>query len=407
MMRIPDIGLIDSRRIQLHMAWEGYRRSGHLLVWWDGHGLGAAAPADDSGLSLFGPALARLLHIDVDAAATLILGGGLLAALAFGLVGWLRFATTRAGRLLGVGAYIIFAWLTLLFGDEYSVATSLTLGLTPWLLLFATRRAGSAAWPALLLGTGVAVGVGQLLRAFAGAQVVALALVLALTTRAGWGRRGLLVGALALGLLVPRLAMRAVIAHRDAYLAQVVPDYQPPTGAHPFWHLVYMGFAFLSNDHGIRYLDTVVWERVHAIDPGAIYVSDRYEKVARGLVFDLVRRDPMFVIKSESAKAGLLGFYFLVFANVGLAAAVARRKGWQLDLAFVIGLGAAALPGLMVIPDFRYILGFTTLSALFGLTSLDAALGAGWPTTLLAPSRAGPRAPSEPSSAGQPAQVPL
>ncbi len=394
MMHIPDIGLIDSRRIQLHMAWEGYQRSGHLLVWWDGHSLGAAAPADDSGLSLFGPALARLLHISVDTAATLIIGGGLLTALAFGLVGWLRLARTRAGRLLGVGAYLVFTWLTLLFGDEYSVAASLTLGLTPWLLLFATRRAETSGWPLLLLGAGAAIGFGELFRSFAGVQVIVLALVLALTTPARWRRRALLVALLVLGLAVPRLAMRAVIAHRDAYLTQVLPDYQRPRGVHPFWHLIYMGFAFLSNEHGIRYDDVMVADRVRAIDPRALYVDVRYEKIARALTFDLLRQDPMFVIKSEAAKAGLLGFYFLVFANIGIAAAIARRKGWRLDLAFLLGLAAATLPGLMVIPDFRYIFGFTTLSALFGLTSLDTALAAGWAVRLLPQRLVGPASPA-------------
>ncbi len=379
MLGLPQIALIAGRRANLHHTWAGLQRTGHYLVLYDGGSFGPAVPEDDSGLFLFAPAIARVFHGSIDTAATILLAGSLILALGLGLYAWCRFARTWQGKLLGAAAYAVFGALALWIGDTYSVATTLTLGLVPWLLLATRERSGPLRWALLLTVTGVAIGVGQLIRTSAGVQVLAVAAALVLTLEARWSRRVLLLGCLAVALVVPGVAFRAALARRDAYLAGVVAHYQPPTGTHPFWHSIYIGQGFLTNDRGLYYNDEVASDRVRLIDPGARYISPRYEAVVRRMVFDLVRADPMLVIQNEAAKAGLLAFYFLVFANLGIVAALARPKPWRQDVALGVGLAVAALPGMLVIPDFRYIFGFTTLSALFGLASLDRALARGWP----------------------------
>jgi hypothetical protein len=67
----------------------------------------------------------------------------------------------------------------------------------------------------------------------------------------------------------------------------------------------------------------------------------------------------------------------LLAGNFGLLAALYSRRPRSLDLAFWIAIGFSALPGLLVVPAPKYLLGCMALVVLYGLVSIDYAIQQG------------------------------
>jgi hypothetical protein len=59
------------------------------------------------------------------------------------------------------------------------------------------------------------------------------------------------------GFVLPLLYMQHVMDTRDAFLKAHQPNYHPVLRQHPFWHTVYIGLGYLSNDYGLAYKDIV------------------------------------------------------------------------------------------------------------------------------------------------------
>jgi hypothetical protein len=148
-----------------------------------------------------------------------------------------------------------------------------------------------------------------------------------------------------------------------------------PSRIHPFWHQIYIGLGFLSNEQIHAYRDEEAMSRVDAVAPGTTYWTPAYEAVLRKEVFLLVARQPLLVARTVAAKIGVLGMYLAVFANIGLAAALRYRKPAVLDLAFGAALVVAAVPGILAVPTTSYLEGFIALSVLYAAVSCEWALG--------------------------------
>jgi hypothetical protein len=152
------------------------------------------------------------------------------------------------------------------------------------------------------------------------------------------------------------------------------PNYHPVLRQHPFWHTVYIGLGYLSNDYGLAYKDIVAAKKAHELAPDAPYCSPEYETALKTAVIDLLRKDPVFVVGTLLAKFGAVLVYFLFAANFGLLAAIRYPKSWAVEVAFVAGLAFNALFGLVAVPRLSYLEGFIAFAMLYGVISLDVAL---------------------------------
>ena len=375
LISLPLLGppaLMPSRASELARAIAGFAATHVPLVAVDQGQLRAVGGSDDAGLFLLGSVAARHFGVGPDGAAAIVLGTLLLVALVAGLLALPRLVTTSVGRVIGSVALVGSALVAWGVGDVYIASAAAVLGVVPYAATLHTRR--SAVAVPTLLAAGVLLGIANVLRSQASLPVFVL-LAVVILTRLPWSRlaRVAALAALVVGSVIPALGYRAVQARRDAWLAERVPGYTAPLGAHPFWHTAYIGFGFLGNDLGIAYRDEVAVARVRALDPAAAYVSPRYEAALRGEVFRLVREQPGFVLRTEAAKAGVLALLLGLFMNVGLLA-LARCPGRLREhLSYWAALVAASLPGFIALPSLPYLLAFTSLAAIYGAVRVDAA----------------------------------
>jgi len=86
---------------------------------------------------------------------------------------------------------------------------------------------------------------------------------------------------------------------------------------------------------------------------------------------------PTLLLVNLAAKAGILQMLALLVGNFGLLATLYGRRPRSLDLAFWIAIGFSALPGLLVVPTPKYLLGCFALLVLYALTSIDFAIQQG------------------------------
>jgi hypothetical protein len=373
---VPTFPLMSGRQSMLLDAIAGLKATGVGLVGLRGQRLFAAGFDDDPGFYYFVPQLARVLDISPNAATWLFFGGMLGLAVLVGSMGWSFYARDLRSRILGIAGILLVACLSLAIGDMYVLLAALVLTAVPPLLALWRRNPSNSRWIAVLVPVGIVVGIGASARSEAGFPVLVFASVLLLARNTDrLSRRFVRLFTLLAAIATPVLAVRAVQAHRDAYLAREVADYVKPKRTHPFWHPVYLGFGYLSNEHVTAYLDEVAMARVAAIAPGTPNFSPEYEAVLRREVLNLIVSSPLLVVRTIAAKFGVLCLYLAVFANIGLVASWRYRKPPVLELAFAAALAIASVPAILTIPNTSYLEGFIALSVLYAAVSCEWVLG--------------------------------
>jgi hypothetical protein len=133
--------------------------------------------------------------------------------------------------------------------------------------------------------------------------------------------------------------------------------------------------GFLNNPYvpgGV--CDDVAKVKVQAIDPGAVYLSERYSQVLRAQVISIVKQAPILFIFTEAAKLGVALIVIVFFSNAGLLAALFYPKAWGVELAFWAAMAASILPILLDAPAPQYLVGLCSLATLYGVFSIHHAL---------------------------------
>jgi hypothetical protein len=222
---------------------------------------------------------------------------------------------------------------------------------------------------------GILGGVATVFRLTVGVLAIAVVLAAALVRgRESWRRRGLRLAAAVMIIVLPRLIVRAAEAPRDRYFASTAAAAGPMPSEHLFWHSIYIGLGISPNPYGLVYKDSVARNLVRNRDPGAPYMSARYERVLRDRVANLARTDPLFVVRQMLVKCLLLTPLLLCFAVLIPAMRRARtdRPMHRFALACVMGMGAGLLPGLIVVPISTYLCGAISLFIVAAVLALVA-----------------------------------
>lgn len=369
------VHLMPSRYHGLQQAVAGLRDTGVPLIAFDGKLMKPAGFGDDIGAFYFVPIIANACHLSVSQAIDLFFWGVILASAISGMIGSVFLFRTWTTRLLAWTALLLLATVSLLLGDIYSLTAAVPMAIVPLLLYFVKARKTGIAFAAFVGVSGVIVSSSTYVRSDAGLPTLAFLVisVLLLVQAPGRGKVALLV-CLALGVLVPRFWFAQLVKQREAYLRAHNPRYAGFRPRHPTWDSVYIGFGFLTNPYVPAYKDEIAIQRVASVSPTADYCSPEYERILRDTVLDLVRKHPVFVLGTIATKVGLMLVYLLVCCNVGLVAAFRYPIPRGLLAAFGCALVLSSLPGVLVIPYPRYILGFLGFSVLYGVVSLNHAL---------------------------------
>jgi len=367
---------MPSRYRELSEAFLGYRQTGVFLVAFNGKSLSAAGALDDLGSYCFIPWIAVLLRLPLNRTIDLFYFSILLFAVVFGAIGLFFSLTTRAASWLAVGWLAGLALFTFHAGDVYTVSAAVPLALFPWLMR--ASRGDPPGWLlfVFLFGEGLVAGVSQTVRSQSATALLIFTLCLLLfQLNASRANKIYLVTVLLAGVLVPQLCLQRLITKRDLFLASTCPNCPKFTNRHPFWHSVYIGFGFLTNEFVPGYDDTVAFDKVQVIAPGTVFGSPEYEHILRQEVLGLVRHHPVMVAATYAAKGGVILGIFLMVANFGLLAAARYPKPWPLELGFWLAIAFSSLPGLVATPlSSGYMLGFVTFAGLYAISSIDFAL---------------------------------
>jgi hypothetical protein len=308
-------------------------------------------------------------------ATDLFLIGSLLLAVGCGLAGFLRTAKTDVGRRVGICVFLGVTVAGLIAGDVYIVSAALPAACVPWALNLLnghwTGPSRSIAWAAL----GAAGAIGNFFRSQAGTGVLIFICAMLIGFPAEKKKTKILLIALPLflGIAIPVLLFNKMYSDRNEFLRRQ-PDAQLEAArAHPFWHSVYIGLGYVPNSEVSRYNDSVAAQKVQALRPGTKYLSREYDQTLRDEVFRLARYRPAIIAGNFIVKLAVVLFYCLCSANVGLYAAKLAPKAWWIESAFWLAIGFSALPGIVVVPHAKYLIGMMTFAALYAAYSVEHA----------------------------------
>ncbi len=377
------IPLMPARYAELQAAFDSYAQGLPPLVAATQTDSGtvyrALGTTDDAGLYYMLPKLAHLFHLAPPEAWAVWFFAILILSFGVGIYGTMHLLKTLPAKILYFIELSFLGALIIKYGDIYQIAPCLALAAVPLLLQsLSSEREDRALWrDAAALGTaGFIFGLAHLVRSHSATGLMLFVIILLLfgTAIRAWHKRLLLVAIVLIGFMLPLLYMNHVADMRDAFLKAHQPNYHPVLRQHPFWHTVYIGLGYLSNDYGLAYKDIVAAKKAHELAPDAPYCSPEYETALKTAVIDLLRKDPVFVVGTLLAKFGAVLVYFLFAANFGLLAAIRYPKPWVVEVAFVAGLAFNALFGLVAVPHPAYLEGFIAFAMLYGVISLDVAL---------------------------------
>ncbi|MCS7212512.1 MAG: hypothetical protein NZ844_12895, partial [Chloroherpetonaceae bacterium] len=216
----------------------------------------ALGATDDAGLFYLLPKLVAFLNLPLNVVWALWFFGLLALALAAGIYSTLRLLQSPLAKALYLIELVVLTVLIVKVGDVYQLAPCLALVGVPLALQYFSKpidekrfRIGMAA----LVAAGVIFGWAHLIRAHSATAVLLfIGTLLLCATQIAWPKRGLLLAALIIGFVLPQVYMKPVFDARDSFL-QARVGYRSIARQHPFWHSVYIGFGYLSNEYGLAY----------------------------------------------------------------------------------------------------------------------------------------------------------
>ncbi len=174
------------------------------------------------------------------------------------------------------------------------------------------------------------------------------------------------------GISISAQHMNTLIKRSQSYMfMHGVKETVPYT--HSFWHNVYAGLGYVDNYLEIKYNDNCAAQAARKINPHILYHSSEYEKILKNEVLRIVSKERFLFGSILFAKLGVLLFFVIACANIGLVAAYFYPKG-ILEYIFWISMVVAGLPGLMVVPRASYLSGLAAMAFVYGIYSLTYCL---------------------------------
>ncbi len=366
------INIMPSRIEKLQQDLLGYQQTHAQLVALIDHKLQAAGIGNDLGTFYFVIKLSTLFHWSVTTAFEVFLTGIILIGMIAGVIGITLLWKKSKFYWWSITAIVILSLVSYKVGDVYAAASSVVIGLVPFIILLCRKTISSPKYLFAFFSIGMLCGIANSIRAQSGTAVLCFALFLLIFSAFSLTNKVKIFLLLFVGSIIPGLWLGHLIQKRDDYITTNQPGYTKSIVDHPFWHTAYIGFGYLNNDFGIKYLDQVGMDTVVAINPKVAFLSPQYESILRTQTLNLVRSQPLFAIMTIFSKLGvILLLYLPFFANLGLWKAWKNRLGGKEFYPFYAALVFAALTGIIAIPDLRYVLGFAAFALLYGLAVLN------------------------------------
>lgn len=162
--------------------------------------------------------------------------------------------------------------------------------------------------------------------------------------------------------------MEYQLKQRNDFLVQHGVNAYELANRHLFWHNMYIGLGWLPNQYGIIWNDTCAENKVISEAPDVKAGSGRYESELRRHYFAIVKKDPVFIIKTYFSKT--LYLFNLHWPVIILPLLVLIFSPYRHEFLFYLAMFLPMLPGfamgLISMPkEYPYVMGGATTALLF------------------------------------------
>lgn len=379
--------IMSSRYDHLQWAIEGYQKSNIPLVGYGGYEESsfhvAGGGLDNIGTFYAIPLLQRVTGLSLDNSINLFYAVSILLPLFIGLWGMFRIAKSTFARCYIAASYCYFAYHMWLIGDTYVYTANVVIAIIPWIIYCYRSRCKDRSWVFLLFSAGLFCSAAAYMRSHAGIGVLLFIIVILLCNKYWtWAKKATMALVLAIGIIIPILFFSAIRSQSESYIISQNPNYQLSSQGIVFWHTVYIGLGFMGNEWGMHYSDLVGLERAKQIAPQVKYLSPEYLQIMKQETLNMLKNHRRFVFDNLYAKFAFLVLYFVIYANLGLVKAWLRKKDAIIETAFWGGIAYNGLYGLLIIPDPKYILGFTAFAVVYAAYNMQNAEWADYRTKI-------------------------
>lgn len=355
--------IMECRRVHLEQSLNALKMTDQPLIGLSSsHTFIAAGYGDDAGIYYFIPWLANSFGLSIDQAISLFFNSLLILGTLFAITSFFFLFHHWTSRLISAIGMIALALVTHHFFDVYILPFFVTASLIPLLILLTHKPFKLAPFLAL---SGLIAGYSNMIRAHSGTGTLLFILTWLLLSHRK--NKLLLCSVLLLFSILPILNFKYLELKRNEFLAQKNPTYPIDSNGHPIWHSIYLGLSYLQNPYGIEWSDTVALEKAKTINPKIISCSDEYEQILKNQFFEILKNDPSFIIRTLLAKLGNLLIKMAIFANLGLVLLFYVKPPLSHLIPFLLSAIFYALPGLLAIPAYPYVVGLLSVSTLFGI----------------------------------------
>lgn len=288
------------------------------------------------------------------------------------IFGWFKLYNSLITKFIACSATLLLAYKATAIGDVYLAYFACVICLMPWSLYFAKRNFYDNYLLLFLCCAGFTISFFNYIRAYAGFGVFLFMIFLFATslniTKKQWLN---LSFAFLVGASIPNIYFNYSYNQSIIYIKN--SSTTMPEKKHVFWHNIYIGFGFLQdNNPGIIYDDSAGEKKVQETTPGlTLEKTQEYEAILKNEVINLIKNHWQFVLFTLFAKLGILLFYLLQYANVGLFLALLFPKPWNLEIAFLLALAFYAIFPLLTMPYPEYALGFISCATIYGIVSIN------------------------------------
>ncbi|MGE4168423.1 MAG: hypothetical protein AB7E68_02655 [Candidatus Babeliales bacterium] len=334
--------------------------------------------ADDIGIYLFIPKIAKMLNLSLDQALNLFFYGIIFGSALLGILGFCLLYKSTKARIIAFFGIAISLFLPIKINDVYAIGSCLSIAIVPFYLYLIKEKKPSNIIYIFLFCSGIAIGLANNLRSYSGIGVLLFLLTLLFTHIISIKQKIILCLFIFSGIALPNLYITKLVNKYTIYANTQFKENVCLNRHHPFWHNFYIGFGFINclNRPGIQWDDGYAYNKAKEIDPSLdLNDANKIDSILKGEVFKLLLNDSFFVFSCLFAKIGVLIFLLLKYANIffiGSVFSLFSIEKWKLKLAFIVLIIFNSLYPLVAIPFPEYSIGLITAAILYGILIINS-----------------------------------
>lgn len=336
-----------------------------------------AGYTDDTGIYYFVPWITKTFGLSIDSGINLFITSLVLIALVVGIVCFFCIFKSWYSRLFAIFGQILFANYAYEYQDVYIASHFAVASVIPLFVLLTHKSTRFNFFLISSLGlSGIIVGYCNFVRLYSGLGVLFFVLLwIVLNSNLLKKEKVTSIAILFIFTALPYMHFSMLKAERNKFLVAQFPSYKEISHKHLTWHNIYLGLSYLNTKYVSEYgNDYCAFDAARAVNPNVIYCSDEHGQILKERLFQIVKEDPEYILKTVFSKCFILFLLVGKYLNFGLFSSFFVRFPIRSLLPFVGAFFIYALPGVLVLPDKRYILGMISLTFIFGLYMIGLGL---------------------------------